>query len=436
MRNSRTAPRGWILAAILLVGIGTPAWGATQLLERIVAVVNDDVVLYSELQDEMQRLAAQIAQADMPPPPAEVLQEKALERVILRKLQLAEAARLGLTVDDETVAQALANIAENNGLSVAQLRAAIEADGMSFMDFRENLREQILVSRLRNREVTNRVQVTKAEIDNLLATGGDRPGGRTDFHILHLLVATRDGASPQQLDRARDKAEALLARLRNGADFRSLAQAESDGRQALQGGDLGWLSAEQVPTLFAEAVATLERGGIAGPIRSSSGFHIIELEDYKGAERAIVQQTHARHILIRTSELTADDEARQRLERLRSRIIDGDDFDTLARSNSDDRASAIRGGDLGWLNPGDTVPRFEEEMGTLAPGEVSEPFKTDFGWHIVQVLERRNHDATDEVLRAKARAALRDRKAEEAMELYLRRLRDEAYVEVQLADPY
>jgi peptidyl-prolyl cis-trans isomerase SurA len=426
--------RGALAALVLCAAAAGSAWSAPQLLERIVAVVNDDVVLYSELREEMGRLAAQVQQANVPMPPEQVLQEKALERVILRKLQLAEAERLGLSVDDDTLTQALTNIAQNNRLSVAQLREAIEADGASFDEFRENLREQILVSRLRNREVTNRIQVTKAEIDNYLASGGSRPGGRTDFHILHLLVATPDGASPEQLDRARARAERLLAELRDGADFRALAQAESDGQQAFQGGDLGWLKAEQVPSLFAEAVATLPRGGIAGPMRSGSGFHLIKLEDFKGTERAIVSQTHARHILIRTNELTADTEAQARLERLRSRIIDGDDFDTLARSNSDDRASAIRGGDLGWLGPGDTVPRFEEEMKALAPGEVSEPFKTDFGWHIVQVLERRDHDATDEVMRANARQVLRDRKADEAMELYLRRLRDEAYIEVQVAD--
>jgi peptidyl-prolyl cis-trans isomerase SurA len=215
-----------------------------------------------------------------------------------------------------------------------------------------------------------------------------------------------------------------------------MAQAESDGRQAFRGGDLGWLKSNRVPSLFADSAATLERGDLAGPLRSASGFHIIKLEDYKGSGRQIVAQTHARHILIRTDELTSDLEAKERLARLRERIISGDDFATLARSHSDDRSSALKGGDLGWINPGNTLPRFAAEMDRLEPGAISEVFRTDFGWHIVQVLERRSHDATNEVQRANAYSLLRDRKSEEAIELYLRRLRDEAYVEVQLEDPY
>ena len=213
-----------------------------------------------------------------------------------------------------------------------------------------------------------------------------------------------------------------------------MAQDQSDGRLALRGGDLGWRKADEVPTIFADAVASLPRGSVAGPLRSASGFHIIKLEDFKGGDRAIVAQTQARHILIQTNELTSDTDARQRLERLRERIVGGEDFATLARSHSDDKASTIKGGDLGWINAGDTLPRFEEEMARLAPGEVSQPFKTAFGWHIVQVQERREYDATDEVLRNRAREVIRDRKAKDAMELYLRRLRDEAYVEVRLQD--
>lgn len=422
-----------LLLGLTLLFPPLPA-GAAEVLDRIVAVVNDDVVLLSELRAEMVRLAGDVQRANAPLPPRDVLQRQALERLILRKLQIAAAVDLGLTVDDETLAQAVGNIARTNKLTIAELREALERDGMSFDQFRDNLRQQILISRLRNREVISHIQVTKAEVDSYLAHGGDRPGGRTDFHLLHMLFATPEGASPAQIERARQKAEDALAKLRAGADFRTLAQQVSDGQQALEGGDLGWLKADQTPTLFANAVATLERGGLVGPLRSASGFHIVQLEDYKGDDRAIVAQTRARHILLRTNELTSDDEARARLEQLRQRILDGDDFGTLARSHSDDKSSAIKGGELGWISPGDTVPRFEEEMSRLAPGEISRPFKTDFGWHIVQVEERRQYDATDEVLRNKAREALRDRKGDEAMELYLRRLRDEAYVELLPAD--
>ncbi len=410
------------------------ASAADTALERIVAVVNDDVVLLSELRGEIVRLTSDVERANAKMPPQDILERQALERLILRKLQLATAESMGLTVDDETLAQALGNIASTNNLTLTELREALQRDGMSFEEFRESLREQILISRLRNREVVNRIQVTKAEVDAYLARGGDRPGGRTDFHLLHMLFETPEGASAAETERARQKAEQALAELRAGADFRALAQQVSDGQQAYQGGDLGWLPAKQVPSLFAAAVATAERGSLVGPLQSASGFHLVLLEDYKGSDRAIVAQTRARHILLRTDELTADEDAQVRLTQLRQRILDGDDFATLARSHSSDKASAINGGELGWVNPGDTVPRFQDEMDALAPGEISRPFKTDFGWHIVQVMERRQYDATDEVLRNQAREAIRDSKADEAMELYLRRLRDEAYVELHLQD--
>lgn len=420
---------GLLLAVFALANVH-----AQELLERIVAVVNDDVVLSSELQAEAKRLYEDVQRIGARQPPEEVLLRQALERLIIRKLQLSTAAQQGLSVDDETVAQAIGNIAQKNNLTLEELRETLAAEGMAFPEFRENLRSEILVSRLRNREVVSRIQVTKAEVDSYLARGGDRPGGRTDFHILHILVATPDGASPQQIESAKQRAQKYLVDINAGADFRTIAQNHSDGRQALRGGDLGWIKAAEVPTIFADEVASLARGSVAGPLRSASGFHIIKLEDYKGSGRAIVAQIKARHILIRTDELTSDTDARQRLERLRDRIAGGDDFATLARSHSDDKASTIKGGELGWINPGDTLPRFEEEMASLAPGEISEPFKTDFGWHIVQVQERRQYDVTDDVLRNKARQAIRDRKAKDAMELYLRRLRDEAYVEVRLQD--
>jgi peptidyl-prolyl cis-trans isomerase SurA len=423
-----------ILLSAVLASFACATAYAEELLERIVAVVNDDVVVLSELQIEATRLYQDVQRVGARVPPEETLVRQALERLIMRKLQMSTAANQGLSVDDETVAQAIGNIAQKNNLTLEELNQALTAEGMSFADFRENLRSEILVSRLRNREVMNRIQVTKAEVDSYLARGGDRPGGRTDFHILHILVATPDGASPQQIDSAKQRTEKYLADINAGADFRTVAQNHSDGRQALRGGDLGWRKADEVPTIFADAVASLPRGSIAGPLRSASGFHIVKLEDYKGSDRAIVAQTKASHILIQTNELTSDTDARQRLERLRSRIVGGDDFATLARSHSDDKASTVKGGDLGWINPGDTLPRFEEEMARLMPGETSQPFKTDFGWHIVQVQDRRQYDVTDEVLRNKARQAIRDRKAKDAMELYLRRLRDEAYVEVRLQD--
>ncbi len=427
---------------LLLLGlalIGAPAAAVardTQLIDRVVAVVNDDVILASELRDEMRKLVSRLRAANVAPPSIEVLMRRAAEQLVLEKLQLNEAERLGISVDQDTLTKALNNIAAKNGLSLGELRSAVEKDGMEFGQFRNSIREQILITRLRNREVIGRIQVSKIEVENQLARAGKNPGGRSEFHILHILVAVPDGATPSQIQAAQAKTRRLLGQLDDGADFRTLAQAESDGQQALQGGDLGWLKADQLPALFIDEVAAMQRGGTAGPLRSSSGFHIIRLEDYRGGDRNIVAQTHARHILIRTNELTSDEDAQLRLERLRERIIRGDDFATLARANSDDKGSAINGGDLQWVNPGDLVPKFEEVMSGLEPGTLSQPFKTEFGWHIVEVLERRDYDATDEAARARAREIIRDRKADEALELYLRRLRDEAFVELRLDDDF
>jgi peptidyl-prolyl cis-trans isomerase SurA len=307
---------------------------------------------------------------------------------------------------------------------------------MSMDDYREELRKEITLQRLRNREVISRIQITKAEVDNYLAHAEENPGGREAYHLRHILVPTPENASPEEIASAKKQAMEIMRRLNNGEDFATLATRYSAGQQALEGGDLGWLQAGQVPTLFIKDLAGMERGDIKGPYQAASGFHIIKLEDYKGGDKNIIKQTHARHILIRTDELTSDQDARNRLEQLYQRIKGGEDFAALARAHSDDKGSAIKGGDLGWVNPGDLVPKFEEVMDALPIDGLSEPFRTQFGWHIVQVLGRRNHDATEEVKRDKAKLALRKRKADEALQLYLRKLRGQAFVETRLDDSY
>ena len=430
--------QGWLLLlfALFLLCPGSGMAAETQLLDRIVAVVNDDVVLQSELDQEVRSIEQKLAQVGAPDMPGNEIRKQALERLILEKLQLAEARKIGATVDDETLLLAMNNIAKQNGLSLEELAAALQEQGMSMEEYREELRKEITLQRLRNREVVSRIQVTKAEVDNYLAHAEENPGGRDAYHLRHILIATPDGASSEEIAAARKQAEDILQRLKNGEDFAALATRYSAGQQALEGGDLGWLEAGQVPTLFAKDLATMEKGEVRGPYQAASGFHIIKLEDYKGGDKNIIRQTHARHILIRTDEMTSDQDAKNRLEQLYQRIKGGEDFAALARAHSDDKASAIKGGDLGWVSPGDLVPKFEEVMDALPIGGLSEPFRTQFGWHIVQVLERRDHDATEEVKRDKAKLALRKRKADEALQLYLRKLRDQAYVEIHLDDDY
>jgi peptidyl-prolyl cis-trans isomerase SurA len=416
----------------LFVCLSLSAGAAVERLDRIVAIVNEDIIAASELDARVKELVSQLAQRGAELPPLEIIRAQVLERMIAKRLQLQIARQLGLSVDDATVTQAITNIAEGNQVTLLQLKQILEADGISFALFREQLREDILVNRLRQKEVIDRITVTDQDVRNFLAreTGSSRQ--RTAVRLLHILIATPEGASAEDIQAAREKAEQLVVALQQGADFSSLAIRESDARQALEGGDLGWMDSSRIPSLFIPVVDKMEPGSISDPIRNASGFHIIKLAEVEGTQRMIVTQTRARHILITTNEIVSDAEAQHRLATLRERIIGGESFESLARSHSDDKASAIKGGDLGWTNPGDMVPLFEQQMQALAPNQISEPFKTQFGWHIVQTLQRRDYDNTEEVLRNNARMEIRKQKSEEAIELWLRRLRDEAYVEILL----
>ena len=427
----RTA--GLVLALTLTTALPTHA-NEPALLDRIVAVVGEDVVMLSELRSEATKLATRLRdQGVTEMPPAGVITKRAFDAVILKKLQLAEAARLGIEADEETLSRAVAAIAQNNDLTIPQLQAALQSEGMDFQVFRNSMRDEIVIRRLRNREVTNRIQVTKSEVDNYLERSGGADG-RIAVQLRYILVQSPDGASPEQREQARVLASDIVERINAGESFGALAQQFSSDQSALRGGELGWLNVNALPPLFQPYVATMAKGEVQGPIAAGSGFHIIQLTDVRSGATNIVRQTKARHILIRTNEVTSDQDARTRLERLRERILLGDDFDTLARANSDDTASAVNGGDLGWSTPGNLVPIFEENINQLAIDEISQPFKTEFGWHIVQVLGRRDYDATDQTRRDQARKAVRDEKAEEALQNYLRRLRDEAYIEMRLED--
>jgi peptidyl-prolyl cis-trans isomerase SurA len=419
---------------ILLAGTWTSSdfTSAMEELDSIVAVVNQDVIVRSELEHEVDLVIPQLQGSGTDLPPRDVLERQVLERMILKRLQLQEADKLGIKVDDATLAQAMANIATRNGVTLEELQATLETSGIRFEDFREDTRMQILTSRLQGQEVTQNIAVTDQEVDRFLERESDSLIERTEVRLSHILIAVPEGAPTSEVEAAKRKAQDLVNRLRNGADFAQTAIRYSDGRQALEGGNLGWFSMGEVPSLVQDLARTMVKGEVSQPLRSPSGFHIVKLTDIKGTGPEIVTQTHARHILVRTNELVSDDDARTRLSQLRLRIVGGDDFATLARSHSDDTGTALKGGDLDWVNPGDTVPEFEQAMDALQPNGISQPFKSSFGWHIVQVLERRRQDTTDELMRLKAREAIRERKADEAIDLWLRRLRDEAYVEMRL----
>ncbi|MFT5132825.1 MAG: peptidyl-prolyl cis-trans isomerase SurA, partial [Gammaproteobacteria bacterium] len=348
------------------------------------------------------------------------------------KLQIQMAENTGIRVDDESLNRTISNIAAENKLSLAQFREILESDGYSYEKFREDIRHEILTSRLRQRQVDNRITVTDREIRNFMDNQEHQGEVETEFSLAHILVSTPEGLSVADREESKKIAEKVLADLDAGTDFAQLAATYSDSDDALDGGKLGWRKGGQVPTLFAEAVADIQKGEHSNIIRSSSGFHIIKLLDVRSTEQHVVTQTNARHILIKPDELITEEIAKTRLEQLLLRIRGGDDFADLARGHSNDSVSAADGGSLGWVSPGDLVPEFEGAMNALAPGEVSPAFKTQFGYHIVQVLERREHDSTEDVKRAKAREAIRQRKLEEAHQNWLREMRDDAYVEYRL----
>jgi peptidyl-prolyl cis-trans isomerase SurA len=401
-------------------------------LDRIVAIVNNEAITASELSQELKTVKLQLREQNTRLPADDLLRGQVLQKLILTHLQLQLAKSNSIVVDDDTLNRAIQRIAEQNRMTLTEFRAVLEKDNYEFSKFREDIRTEIIMNRLRQRQVDNRVNITESEVDQFLAE--QRKSGTTDdeYHIAHILVAVPETASPEDIRNAKDKAQSLLDQLRNGADFSQLAIGASSGQQALSGGDLGWRKRGQLPTVFANIVPGMQKDAVSELIRSPSGFHIIKLLDQRGGDQHIVTQTHARHILIRTNELIGDVQAQEQLQQIKQRLIGGDSFADLARTHSDDKASAAKGGDLGWSSPGQMVPAFETMMDKLKPGEISEPFESNFGWHIVEVLERRTHDDTAEFQRNNARKQLIDRKVAEEQELWLRRLRDEAYVDIRL----
>jgi len=399
-------------------------------LDKIIAIVNDDVITQIELDERIHLISQQLKQQGSRLPSIDNLRKQLLERLILEKLQLDMATKTGIRINDEMVNRVIANIARENRLSMDQFRKVLEKDGFQFTDFRENIRREVTISQLRKIRVENKVNISEQEIDNYLKQ--NLKGKSTDFeyHLRHILIATPEAATPDQIEKAQKQAEKIVSDLEQGADFSQTAIAVSNDELALKGGDLGWRKTAQLPTFIAPLVGKMHKNEIKGPIRSASGFHIIKLQNQRNnSQKRIINQTMARHILISPTQVLSREEARLRLQGILQRIKNGDDFATLARANSDDKAAAAEGGSLGWVSPGSMVPAFEEEMNKLKPGEISKPFMTQYGWHIVQVLSRRKHDNTQQFQRSQAIKLIRKRKTEEAIQDWLRRLRAEAYVD-------
>jgi len=419
------------LIALSLLGFASPFIQA-QTLDRIVAIVEDDVILERELNQEVANVSNKLRGNNVMMPPEFVLRKQVLDRMVVDKLQRQLATRSGIQVSDDMLRNSVADIAARNGLSIDAFKEELTNQGMDYKAFEENLRNEIIINQLRGREIGARIKVTDAEVNHYLETQSKAGSNNSQYHLGHILISVPEGASSTAIQKAKERADSIVADLRSGKDFKQTAVSVSNDDNALKGGDLGWRSMGQIPTLFVDTVGMMSQGDVSDPIRSPSGFHIIKMLETEGGAQHIVTKTKVRHILIKTNELIDDAEAQKRLQALRERISDGDDFASLARAHSDDKGSAINGGSLDWVGPGALVPPFEEAMNKLGINDISQPVQTQFGWHIIQVLGRENQDNSDQFRKDKVRDEIRKRKIEEETELWLRRLRDEAYVEIDL----
>src|SRR5437588_5931730 len=404
-----------------------------ELLDRVAAIVNDGVVLNSELDAQVEAVSGRLRQQKLELPPQNVLRQQVLERLVLQEIQMQRANRAGVKVSDETVNAALQDVAKRNGMTLSQLPDALAKQGEDYASYRDDLRKEITLSLLRQRDVLQHISVTPREIDQFLEKQAKTPSERNEYNVSHILIAVAQDASPAQLEQAGKRATDVYQRAKNGEDFAKLALAYSNSQTALEGGALGWRKGGELPTFLTDIIVKLKAGEVGEPLRTPTGYHIVKLNEIRSTDnKAIEDQVHIRHILMKTNELSDDATVRQKLTQLRERILKGEDFAGLATTTSEDPGTAAQGGDLGWTGPGTFAPEFERVITGLKDNEISEPFHTQYGWHIAQLLGRRRFDNTDELKRRQAIEAIRASKSDEETELWLRRLRDEAYVEYKL----
>lgn len=411
-----------------------PRTNASVTLDRVVAVVNNEAVTQFDVTEQKRLVLAQMQDAKVQPPAGEALDKQVLERLVTERAMLQFAKEAGVRVDDQMVERAILRIAQDNKMTPEEFRRALEREKIAFAKYREDIRKEITIQRIREREVDSHVTVSDAELDAYLATVAAQAGGESEYLISHVLVTVPEQATPDQINARRKRAEDALAQIRGGKDFREVAATFSDAPDGVKGGDLGWRTPARLPVVFAEEVKGMKSGDVSPVLRSPGGFHVIKLVDSRNRNApTVVEQTRVKHILVRVNEITSDSEAKAKIERIRDRIDTGAKFDEQAKLNSED-ASSSKGGDLGWVNPGDTVPEFERTMNSLAIGALSMPVRTQFGWHIMVVDGRRSQDVTLERKREVARNAIRQRKSDEEFAEFVRQTRDRAYVEYKTDD--
>ncbi|GAA6134098.1 peptidylprolyl isomerase [Oceaniserpentilla sp. 4NH20-0058] len=420
----------WLSAMMASLLLSAPmAQAKLEPLDRITAVVDDDIIMQSELDARVNVIKNQ--RKGMRLPPDLVLQNQVLERLIIESIQLQMAERSGIRISDQQLNQIIATIAKQNGLSIKQFQQALAKDGVNYAEARNQIRRERIISEVQRYRVGNTVQISEQDIDSFLNSARGQTATSEEFRIGHILIQVPSQAKNSELNKAKKTAQGLVKTLRNGGNFEQIAIANSDGRNALKGGDLGWRKEAELPSLFADIAPTLKKGGISDPIRSASGFHIIKVTDKRGGNEQIVRQTKARHILIQESTIRSEKDSQKLINDIYQRVQKGEDFAELAKEFSDDPGSKVNGGDLNWINDGDMVPAFEKAMKASQKGEVSKPFKSRFGWHILEVIDYRQKDMAEEVQRNQARQLLYSRRFEEELPIWLRQIRSESYVEIK-----
>jgi len=420
-----------VLAAVLLTAFSITASAQLEILDKVVAVVDEDVVLESEVQRRLATIYNQIKQSGTQPPPQNILVQQVLERLISERLQLNMGYNAGIRITDTELNDAMARIATGNQLTMEQYIEQIHASGSTLANVRDEIRDEMILMRVQQGQVMRRIRISNQELDNFLNSEEGRFMTSPDVNVGHILLPVPSGKSSDEVNAILQRAQSLLSEAQNGTDFRQLAIANSADQTALQGGDLGWRKMAQLPGVFIEAVEKLDIGQISDPIRSDAGYHLIKLYERRGGGEQLIEQHFARHILIKPNEIRDEATAVSQLKELRERIKEGEDFALLAKEFSEDPGSALNGGELGWSTPGMFVPEFEQTMGSIELNEVSAPFLSQFGWHILQVTERRKQDFSENITRNRAQNLLRQRKYEEELQVWLQEIRDEAFVEVK-----
>lgn len=423
------------LFGLILVSLGyAKSENGIKKLDRIIAVVDQDVITEKELQEKINSVTSNLKNQKIEIPSESVLKKQVIERLIANSIQIQLASQTGLKISDAQVDKTIERIAEKNKLNVADFKQTLEKDGTNFYKFREEIRNEITIVQLKEREVDSKIVITDGEIDNFLNAQSKEI--QDEFEIAHILIRVPEDASPEKIEKLKNKAEEAAKQIQSGKNFTQVSAAFSETSNALEGGNLGWKKASDLPTLFVDALKKIKVGTLSPILRSPNGFHILKLINKQGSSApVVVEQTHVRHILIKLSEITSENEGRQKLIGIKEKLENGIKFEDMAKQYSED-PSATNGGDLGWINPGDTVPEFEKTMKQLNINQISDPIKTPFGWHLIQVLEKRSQDMSKESTRMQARQQIKMRKSEEAYQDWLQELRDRSFVELRLEDNF